>query len=166
MIVSLIIILIWLLAFRHGFKKGLINTLLSFTGYIVIFACALLFAMPLGDWLLELTNGLNQSLTSQWLYRLLAFWLLVFLGALLFRILKRFANKIFRLPLLAQLNALAGGILGFLIAYVVVFLGLLLLKDWPAITIQQSLNNVALVEWILNQTPIFSNELIQWWQQF
>lgn len=166
MIVSAIIIIMLILAFRYGSKKGLVQILLSFIGYIVILVASLLLAQPLGDKIamLVLTDTSNDNL-GYWICRLLAFWGITLGLALIFRILKRFTNKIFRLPLIAQINAFFGGIVVGGLVYLGVFIALLLFSNWPAPEIQASLQNAPVAQFIMKQTPIISNELIQWWIQ-
>ena len=166
MILSAIIIIMLILAFRYGSKKGLVQILLSFIGYLVILVAACLLAQPLGDKLasLVLTN-LDTDNVGYWLCRLLAFWMVTLGLALVFRILKKITNKIFSLPLIAQLNSLLGGLVVAGITYVGIFIGLIVLVNWPAPEVQTSLQQAPLAQIILKQTPIVSNQFMQWWQQ-
>ncbi|MSE08892.1 CvpA family protein, partial [Lactobacillus salivarius] len=49
MIISLIIIILLICAFRYGIRRGLLGSLVSLLGYIIVFILSLFLASPLGN---------------------------------------------------------------------------------------------------------------------
>ena len=170
MILSLIIIILMILAFRYGLRRGLVLTMLNFVAYIIVLVISLLFASSLGDFLATFLPNLNSTSTSfltwtnvnlnQVFYRLLAFWIIAISLGLVFRFVARIINGLFKLPILSQLNSLLGGFLAGLIMYGVIFFALLLLATWPNVEVNNLVNNSYLARFILERTPLFSRELI------
>ncbi len=173
MLVSVIIILILLLAFRYGYKRGLIKTLLSILGYVIVLLLSLYFSGPLGGFLtkympaLDKTDG-NQLVNSSdsltiIFYRVLAFWILAIILGIILRFITQTFSSVTNLPVLSQINSLTGGLVWFLAAYILVFLGLLLLATSPTKNIQGSLVRSPVAEYIMKETPVFSRQVLDHW---
>lgn len=58
-----------------------------------------------------------------------------------------------RLPLIGTLDQLAGGLLSLVIAYIVIFIVLVVLQLWPAAWWQTQMATSGLAQFIINQTP-------------
>lgn len=168
MLVSLIILLILVMGFRYGFKRGLLQTLLSVVGYVLVLLLSLYLSGPLGEFLTQYMPALDQDPGSTGtftllFYRILAFWIIAILGGIILRIVTNTFTSITKLPVISQFNALAGGLAWLIIAYTVVFLGLLLLATSPTSQVQESLENSAIAEKIIKETPIFSRQIFDKW---
>lgn len=173
MLVSLIILLLLVLGFRYGLKRGLAQTLVSLIGYVLVLLVALYFSSPLGDFLAKYMPSLEQSQGQQAagggitgiFYKILAFWIVALLAGIALRILNRSVLSITKLPVISQFNALAGGLIWLLATYVIIFFGLLLLASSELDQIKLSLENSQVAEFILQETPLFSSQLVQYWQE-
>lgn len=168
MLVSLIILLILVMAFRYGYKRGLLQTLLSVIGYLLVLLFSLYLSGPLGDFLTKYMPALdkdsgNTGTFAVLFYRVLAFWIIAILGGLVLRITTNTFTSLTKLPVISQLNSLAGGIVWLVIAYTVVFFGLLLLATSPTSQVQKSLESSSVAENIIKETPIFSKHILNDW---
>ena len=170
MILSLIIVILLILAFRYGLRRGLVLAMLNFVTYAMVLALSLILAGGLGDFLATLLPSLNSESTSfllwtnvnlsQVFYRIIAFWIIAISLGLVFRFGTGLIAGVFKLPVLSQLNSLLGGVLACLIMYGLIFFGLVLLATWPNQDINALVSNSTLAEFILEQTPLFSQELL------
>ncbi|GKS81849.1 hypothetical protein LPAF129_15350 [Ligilactobacillus pabuli] len=168
MLVSLIILLVLLLGFRYGFKRGLVQTLLSILGYLVVLGLALYFSGGVGGFLLKYLPNLDQQVgngetITRLFYRILAFWIIAIVGGIAFRVVTRTFTSITKLPLVSQLNSLAGGIVWLAVAYVLTFFVLLLLATSPTSPVQNSLSSSPVAQFMLKETPIFSQRVWNEW---
>lgn len=160
MLITLIIILLLIIAFRFGFKRGLLMTLMSVAGYVVVFLLAIFLAKPMGVALAGIFPSLSDNANfSNLFYQVLSFWIIAILGSIVYRIIARTINGITKLPLISQVNALAGAALSTLLMYIVIFFGLLLMSAWPNVSVQQSVQESTVAQWILTKTPIFSKDI-------
>ncbi|MCP0885985.1 CvpA family protein [Ligilactobacillus sp. WILCCON 0076] len=170
MIISLIIIILLILAFRHGIRKGLVLPILNFIGYILVLFISLHFATSFGDFLATRLPDLGGSTStsilgianisiSQLIYRVLAFWIIILAGGIVFRFVARVINGVFKLPLLSQLNSLIGGILSLVVMYIAIFFGVLILSTGPTESIKASVTSAPVANFILEKTPLFSQAL-------
>ena len=169
MILSLIIVILLILAFRYGLRRGLVLAMLNFVTYAIVLALSLILAGGLGDFLATLLPSLNSESTSfllwtnvnlsQVFYRILAFWIIAISLGLVFRFGTGLIAGVFKLPVLS-LNSLLGGGVACLIMYGLIFFGLVLLATWPNQDINALVSNSTLAEFILEQTPLFSQELL------
>nr|WP_321315937.1 CvpA family protein [uncultured Ligilactobacillus sp.] len=160
MLVTLIIILLLILAFRFGYKRGLLMTLMSAVGYIVVFLLAIFLAKPMGIALSGALPALCKNVDfSTVFYQVLAFWIIAIVGSIIYRVVAKTVNGITKLPLISQLNAFAGAALSTILMYIVIFFGLLLMSAWPNSNVQQSVHESNVAQWILTKTPLFSQNI-------
>ena len=70
---TLIIVLLLILAFRFGLKRGLLMTLLSVAGYVIVFLLAVFLAKPMGAALATMMPALwkNSIFSGIWTYYML-----------------------------------------------------------------------------------------------
>jgi len=67
------------------------------------------------------------------------------------------------LPVIHQVNSLAGGLINLVIRYVVIFLTLNLLILLPIQGFQNSYQASPVAQWIVKQTPVLSKQVFTWW---
>lgn len=159
--VSVIIVLLLLLALRHGYRRGLIRGILNFISVIVTFIISIRLSGTVGHFLAGIFPAVAN--TGNWLfwhvnlnlmfYKFVAFWVVAIICGIIARFVIRALNRIANLPILATLNRLAGAVLSFLTAYVVIFGGLLLLSVWPATSVRQAVNASTVANVMLTKTP-------------
>ena len=156
---TLIIVLLLILAFRFGLKRGLLMTLLSVAGYVIVFLLAIFLAKPMGSALATMMPALwKNSIFSGMFYNVLAFWIIAIVGSIIYRFLARTVNGITKLPLISQVNALAGAALSTILMYVVIFFALLLMAAWPSQNVRATVQQSPVAEWILKKTPVISQQ--------
>lgn len=155
--ITIIILLLLILAFRFGYKRGLLMTLLSVAGYVIVFLLAVFIAKPMGQALAASLPQLAKNAGfSTMFYQVLAFWIIAIVGSIIYRFIARTVNGITKLPLISQINALAGAALSTLLMYVVIFFGLLLMSSWPSQNVRTTVQQSNTAQWILTKTPGFS----------
>ncbi len=158
---TLIIVLLLILAFRFGLKRGLLMTLLSVAGYVIVFLLAIFLAKPMGAALAMMMPALwKNSIFSGMFYNVLAFWIIAIVGSIIYRFLARTVNGITKLPLISQVNALAGAALSTILMYVVIFFALLLMAAWPSQNVRATVQQSPVAEWILKKTPVISQQIM------
>lgn len=153
MILDLILIVVIALFAFIGAKKGFIDTILRLTSKIASLLISLCFAKPfasilektsLYDFVFNITakldninialiansDTLKATLTS-WILIAFAFIILYIVCYLLMKILRKFASAITSLPVLKQMDSLAGFALGICESLVIIFilLGIMSLFD-------------------------------------
>ncbi|MFK5705186.1 CvpA family protein [Ligilactobacillus sp. LYQ139] len=159
--VSVIIVLLLLLALRHGYRRGLIRGILNFISVIVTFIISIRLSGTVGRFLAGIFPAVAN--TGDWLllrvnlnlmfYKFVAFWVVAIICGIIARFIVRAINRIADLPLLATLNRLAGAVFSFLTAYVVIFGGLLLLSAWPVASVRQAVSTSMVANAMLMKTP-------------
>ncbi|HEY2421370.1 MAG TPA: CvpA family protein [Neobacillus sp.] len=173
--VDLAIIFLLVIGYFVGLKRGFILQLFHLTSFIIAYIVAniyydklapkLLLWIPypnLGDniTLKILTNSGNMETAF---YRAIAFALIFFAVKVLLQIIGSMLDFIARLPILKTLNNWAGGILGFLENYLIIFILLYIAALIPMGVFQNSLDHSILAKAIVKHTPIFSQQLMNWW---
>ncbi|KRN06067.1 hypothetical protein FD15_GL001253 [Liquorilactobacillus sucicola DSM 21376 = JCM 15457] len=145
---------------------------MNFVGIIALFIIANIYADTVSFWI-EKTVAFFTGKTS-WsaaqgaaftgstlFYHGLAYWLIIIVGGIIFSSVARKLNLITRLPVISQLNAIAGGILSLVISYLLIFATLLILAGWPAENVNRSVKQSSLAMFILKETPVISQNLYQ-----
>lgn len=160
--ITLVIILLLILAFRYGWKRGLLMTLLNMAGYIIVFLLSIFLAKPFGKELSFIFPTLCKNyIVQEMFYNMLAFWIIAIVGGIVYRVLARTVNGITKLPLISQVNAIAGALLSTLLMYVVIFFALLFMAVWPDSNVKNSIQESTVAEWILQKTPLLSYQMIE-----
>ena len=167
-VVDGIIILLLVLGFVSGFKRGVVKQGVLTFGTILVVVLAFLFKNPLSMVLYKhcpfFTVGLlkNYSILNILLYELISFFILLSIFSLILAIIIKISGVIERFlrstVILALPSRLVGGILGIVEFYIFEFI-ILLIVTMPIFTIS---NNKALVESkykdrILNNTIMISH---------
>lgn len=159
--VTLIIVLLLILAFRYGLKRGLLMTLLSVAGYVVVFLLAVFLAKPMGTALASVMPALfKNTFFSEMFYNVLSFWIIAIVGSIVYHFLAQTVNGITKLPLISQVNALAGAALSTVLMYVVIFFALLLVSSWPSQNVRATVQQSTVAEWMLKKTPLISQQIM------
>ena len=93
-------------------------------------------------------------------YRAIAFVVIFFAVKILMQIIGSMLDFVAQIPVLKQLNILGGGMLGFIEVYLIMFILLFIAALLPIESIQGSITNSILAEFMIKHTPILS-QLIQ-----
>jgi len=172
---DLAIIIILILGFFIGLKRGFILQLIHLTGFIIAFIVAYMYYEKLSP---KLTlwvpyPSFGSSSTIQMLfdnanledayYRAIAFVVIFFAVKIVLHIIGSMLDFLSNLPILKQLNIWAGGILGFLEIYLIIFILLYIAALVPMDSIQSLLNDSFMAKGIIKNTPIFSQQIKEMW---
>jgi uncharacterized membrane protein required for colicin V production len=172
---DLAIIIILIIGFFVGLKRGLIMQLFHLVGFIIAYIAARTYyddlAPKLTLWIPYPSRGENSTLKlltdsadmEAAFYRAISFVIIFFAVKILLRIIGAMLDFIAHLPVLKQLNTLGGGILGFIEIYFVLFILLYIAALIPIEVLQGPLDRSFLADAIVNHTPVLSDQLKKLW---
>lgn len=172
------IIILLIIGFFVGLKRGFILQLLHIAGFIIAYAAAKLYYLQLAPkltlWIpypnfgnnatLKLLTGSSNMETA--FYRAIAFVIIFFAVRILLRIVGSMLDFIARLPILRQLNVLAGGILGFCEVYLTLFILLYIAALIPMGVFQNTLDQSYLAKAMVQNTPFLSQQIKSLWIEY
>ena len=172
---DLIILIILAFGFLIGLKRGFILQVIHLTGFIIAFIVAHLYynqlAPKLTLWVPFPNFSPNSALSlvmdnvnlEDAYYRAIAFVVIFFAVKIVWQIIGSMLDFIAQIPILKQLNVWAGGILGFIEVYLILFILLFIAAILPIEGIQTVLTNSILADLIVQHTPVFSSLVQNWW---
>lgn len=165
MIFTIIIILILVFGFTRGLHKGLVVEILNLAGILLSTVVGFIYTSPIAEFALNWLNHGNSTLGTQRAVKWLIFGILVIGVWQIVRLVKSILIPVTKLPVIHQLNALLGGGINVLSSYLLIFflLNLLLMIPNQAIVNQYEQSTVS--QWIVKQTPILSDKMIQIWDE-
>lgn len=172
MVLSLIILAILFLGFRRGYRRGLVLQVISTIGYILVWVVARIGAKPLASGVGQFVGNLslNSSVSavtagesSSFFLNGLAFSAILTVGYFIVHKLAYSLNRVTWLPVIHQVNSLAGGLINLVVRYVVIFLTLNLLILLPIQSFQNNYQASPVAQWIVKQTPVLSKRVFNWW---
>ncbi|MGX7350582.1 colicin V production family protein [Enterococcus canis] len=174
---TILIILVLVVGFYSGVRRGLALQLVYTGGYLLSYLAAKTFYLDLAP-KLELYVPypsatpdtklvfFDQTITlelDQAFYAAVAFLLILFIGWLLTRFVGILVRGLMYMPILKQMNGLAGGILSFAVVYIGLFLLLSILSLIPMDMIQHQFAQSGLARFIVEHTPIFTKDIYHMW---
>lgn len=172
---DLILIIILLMGFIIGLKRGFILQFVHLTGFIVAYIVAYLYyddlAPKLNLWVPYPTFGdaetmkliFEETNLESAYYRAISFAILFFATKIVMQIIGSMLDFVANLPLLKQINGIAGGLLGFVEVYLIVFLLLFIGALLPIEIVQSHINDSFMAKAIVQHTPIFSGKIKDMW---
>ncbi|HAQ06445.1 MAG TPA: hypothetical protein DCR24_02555 [Bacillus bacterium] len=175
---DLAVLAILIMGFIIGLKRGFILQSIHLVGFIIAFIVAYLYYDQLSPkltlWIpypnLGSSNSLNLLFESANLedayYRAIAFAAIFFAVKILLQIIGSMLDFVAHLPILRQLNVWAGGLLGFVEIYLILFIVLYIAALLPIEAVQGPLNDSILAENIVKNTPIFSQQIKELWFEY
>ncbi|PWF99589.1 CvpA family protein [Levilactobacillus bambusae] len=171
MLLSIIIIAILFFGFRRGYRRGFIWEIINLLGYIGLWVIARLFAPQIGQAVAKLVSGWTFQSNSQFsqvaagtFFGTGIGYLIIFsVGWFILRWVGRTLNFAAKIPVIHQLNGLAGGVINLVIRYGLVFIGLEVLSLVSITWWQQMYHASTVAQWIVHQTPVLSSEVVKWW---
>jgi uncharacterized membrane protein required for colicin V production len=172
------IIILLIMGFFVGLRRGFILQLIHLTGFIIAYAIANLYYLKLAPkltlWIpypnfgnsttLKLLTDSNNMEAA--FYRAIAFVIIFFAVKILLQIIGSMLDFIAHLPILRQLNVWAGGILGFCEVYLIIFILLYIAALIPMGVFQNHLDQSFLAKAIVNHTPILSQQIKSLWIEY
>jgi uncharacterized membrane protein required for colicin V production len=175
---DLVVLAILVIGFFVGLKRGFILQSIHLAGFIVAFIIAYIYyeqlAPKLTLWIPYPNFGDNGALNLIFengnleaaYYRAIAFAAIFFAVKILLQIIGSMLDFVSNLPILRQLNVWAGGLLGFVEVYLIMFIVLYIAALLPLQAIQDPLNDSILAENIIKNTPVFSQQIKQLWIEY
>lgn len=123
MIFTIVILILLASAIFRGFHRGFVIEMLHLIGTVVVLLFARLLYQPLGTMISNLLTNLHlieASVAATLIINLVAFFVLISLGWSVIRLLGRVSRSITWLPVIKQVNSVAGGIVSFVVTYLVI----------------------------------------------
>ncbi|WML46406.1 CvpA family protein [Neobacillus sp. PS3-40] len=175
---DLAIIILLIMGFFIGLRRGFILQLIHLTGFIIAYVVANIYYVQLAPkltlWIPYPNFGNNATLklfTSNGnmedsFYRAVAFVIIFFAVKILLQIIGTMLDFIAHLPILRLLNVWAGGFLGFCEVYLILFILLYIAALIPMDVVQHPLENSFLASEIVKHTPILSQHIKHLWIEY
>ena len=171
----MIIVILLIIGFIIGFNRGFIMEVLHLTGSIIAFIVAALYYNDLASritlWIPYPDFGDHPALqlffdvinAEAAYYKGIAFVIIFFLTKIFLQILANMLDFLARIPIIRQLNVWAGGFLGFIEVYLIIFIVLYIGALLPIDTIQTAIEGSTLAKGIIEKTPLISNQIKEMW---
>ena len=172
---DLALLIIIIIGFFIGLRRGFILQLIHMIGFILAFIIAHMYygdlapmlrlwipypAFDTGSTLHMVLDGINFD---EAFYRAIAFTAIFFAVKIVLAIIGSTLDFVASLPILKIFNVWAGGILGLIEVYLLMFILIYIAALLPISAIQSALNDSMIADLMLNHTPYFSVELKKWW---
>jgi uncharacterized membrane protein required for colicin V production len=176
--IDLILLFILLTGFMIGLKRGFILQFIHMTGFIVAFIVAYTnyekLAPRLRLWVPYPSFGDEETIKmifesanlDEAYYRAIAFAILFFATKILMQIIGSMLDFVAQLPLLRSVNRWAGGALGFIEIYLIVFIVLYIGALIPIESLQTRLQDSFMASIIVKHTPFLSDMLENMWIKY
>ena len=173
--IDLALLFILLTGFMIGLKRGFILQFIHMTGFIIAFIVAYLnydnLAPKLRLWVPYPSFGDQETMKmifesanlDEAYYRAVAFALLFFATKIIMQIIGSMLDFVAQLPLLRDMNRWAGGALGFVEVYLIVFILLYIGALLPIESLQIHLQDSFMATIIVKHTPFLSDMLKNMW---
>lgn len=154
--------------FLIGLKRGFIRQLIHLTGFFIASYAAFHYhdqlAPKLALWIPYPVSGTESTFSFLFehvhleaiYYRVIAFVVIFIAVHILLFFIGNMLHFLAKIPVFKQLNAWAGGILGFIEVYLITFILLMIAALLPLESIQTTLSGSAACEIILKHTPFLS----------
>ncbi|SDQ47057.1 Uncharacterized membrane protein, required for colicin V production [Carnobacterium viridans] len=177
MLMTVLIVLILAMGAYSGARRGLVLQFVFTIGYFVSYLLARNYYQLLGSHLELIVPYPSATESSQFVfydqalgfnldgafYNGVAFITILFVGWLITRFVGGLLNAVTLIPVIKQLNTLGGALLNVIVSYIAIFIVLFLLTMVPVDAIQESFNNSWLARTIVEDTPVISAQLYNWW---
>ncbi|RLQ97999.1 CvpA family protein [Falsibacillus albus] len=175
---DLVIIVLFIIGFFNGLRRGFILQAIHMIGFVAAFIAAYFYyddlAPKLKLWIpypsLDNADSFNMIFQGGGMedayYRAIAFAIIFFAVKIVLHIFGSMLDFVAHLPIIKQLNVWAGGILGFVEIYLLIFILLYIGALLPIESIQNALDKSFLAEAMIENTPIFSERLKEWWIEY
>lgn len=172
---DLILLVLLLAGVLVGFKRGLILQFLHMVGFVVALIVAYTYYKPLAEnfvlWVpyptvnesSRFAIAVEQLNLDETFYQLLAFALIFFAVKFVLMLIASMFDFIKYIPVLGFLSRILGAILGFIEAYILLFLAVYVFALLPIDFIQELIGNSGIARALLEHTPYFSEKVKEWW---
>lgn len=165
--IDIIIVVLFILGIFTGWRRGFISSLIRLLGFLLSLYIAYHYYEQTAITLkklfpIDITSSQIVNV-EQFIYEIVAFALLFIGTRLVISFLGSLLNGVFQLPLLKQVNALLGAILGLVEVYLFSVLALFIALIVPIETLHTLLHSSKLAYFIVQNTPFVSEQLMELW---
>lgn len=174
---SLLLILLLIYGFYIGARRGLVMEAFYAVGYALFFCLALVSYKALGLKFEMIVPYPSANLGSEFaffstkvgmeldnaFYRAFAFIFICFIGWIIVRFVGLYFKRLTYFPMYNDVNLLSGGIIGFIVTYVSIFMVLLLVAMIPVSGIQHALQHSFIASAMIRDTPVLTATLSHLW---
>ena len=172
---DLFILVVFIMSLIIGAKRGLIVQLIHIGSFLIALIVAVIYYKPLADkfvlWIPYpgFTEGSTMTLVldsidvDRTFYRVFAFALIFFIVKIALQILGSMFDFLTYLPVFSSLNYVLGAVLGFIEAYMLLFIGLYVIALLPIDSIQSIVDGSFITGLMLEHTPIITKLFQDWW---
>ncbi|SDK42112.1 CvpA family protein [Sediminibacillus albus] len=173
--IDLILIIVLILGFFTGLKRGFILQLFHLLGFIAAFIVAAAYyddlASKLQLWIPypDMPDDASWALFLESLpletafYNAIAFAIIFFAVRIALQIIASMLDFVADLPILSSINGLLGAILGFIEVYLLVFILLYIGALLPLEFVQTILERSVIASFIIDHTPFISAQIKELW---
>ncbi|MDZ5712413.1 CvpA family protein [Jeotgalibacillus haloalkalitolerans] len=172
---DLLLFILLLAGFLIGLRRGFILQLIHMIGFIISFFLAYRYYEQLAPKLVlwvpypafDTDSQLNLIAESVNLedsyYRIIAFAIIFFAAKIVMQLIGSMFDSVAQFPMLRPLNIVGGGLMGFIEMYIVLFVLIYIAAMIPMGMIQNTLADSWIAAFILEHTPVFSEQVKDWW---
>ncbi len=173
--IDLLILLLLLAGLVAGWRRGFIVQVMHIASFIVALIVAWIYYKPLAQQLLfwvpypGFTEGMGSALAidgidvDRTFYRVIAFAVIFYAVKIILQIITSMVDYLRYLPVLGSINRLLGAILGFIEAYLLIFILLYVIALLPIAGIQERVDRSILAGLMLEHTPLITSMFQHWW---
>ncbi|WP_099158706.1 CvpA family protein [Virgibacillus ndiopensis] len=173
--IDFILVLLLIFGCLIGLKRGFILQVFHLVGFIVAFIVAAIYydelASNLALWIPypELSGESSWAAFLQSLplenafYNAIAFAIIFFAVKIVLQIIASMLDFVAELPILHSINKILGAVLGFIEVYLLIFIILYIMALTPVSGIQSWINDSSVALFIIEHTPIFSEQIKDLW---
>ncbi|TWT08384.1 CvpA family protein [Planococcus sp. CPCC 101016] len=158
-----------------GAKRGFVVQLIHMIGFIIALVVAYKYYKPLSEYFVlwipypavnensQFTLVVEQLDLEQTFYQLLAFALIFFVVKFALQLIASMFDFLKYLPVLGFFSKILGAVLGFIEAYILLFIFVYVFALLPLDAVQSRLENSGIAQSMLEHTPYFSEKVKEWW---
>lgn len=157
MILNIIIVAWLVLAALYGYHRGLVAVILNLIGNILVLVIAGLYAQDLASWF----NRSAQVTSTSGV--MVAFFIILIGGRILLSMIIRWTRLLTYLPVIRQVNGLAGGTLALVMHYGIVLIVLSVLMIAPSSALLEQYSSSSVAQFVLKTSPL-KNAMADWLQ--
>ncbi|WEG13933.1 CvpA family protein [Pullulanibacillus sp. KACC 23026] len=177
-VVNLIILILLVVGFAIGARRGLILQLVHFTGFVAAYVIAYNYAGQLAPklqfWIPYSQDSAANSFFStiknlnleMSFYHAVAFTIIFIVVKIVWQILGSMLDFLADLPILRSINRLLGALFGFVEVYLVLFVLLYIGALMPYFHIDQYVHSSSVALFMVQHTPGFSQTIQHLWFQY
>lgn len=175
---SLIILLLLIIGFFIGLRRGLILQLIHLLGFILAYLAAYAYydnlAPKLRLWIpyptglnnSQIFGGLGHTALQSTFYNAIAFIIIFIAVKIVVQIIGSMIDFLANLPILGTINRILGAIFGFVEIYLILFLLLYVGELTPIAGIKSAIDHSGVAQYMIQHTPIFSEKIKELWTAY